>query len=265
MHTPCLRDLLVGTMLAASLLAGCAPPEEETNFLARKAVLLRQNQGLRELIAAADSGTLVPADRFLVGIDERVVAEILNSQLPMDRPLGKRFMIHLDRATVLFRDKYGLVTLEGDIHPRTAPHRRTSVRILGGLGAVRIDPGTGLLDADIAIDQVEVLEAGRFENVLGRSGKKLLSKQGRPMLQEALPTLHVPVALAQKIRIPAIQEGPVRLDSLTIPLRMSVEGVLAAGHKLWVYLDAEVGAVTGAEEGLGVVVQKKPHKAGGGK
>jgi hypothetical protein len=36
--------------------------------------------------------------------------------------------------------------------------------------------------------------------------------------------------------------------------------VIAAGGKLWVTLNAEVGKVTGAEEGLGVAVKKKPKK-----
>ena len=59
-----------------------------------------------------------------------------------------------------------------------------------------------------------------------------------------------------------IQQGPVRLDSLSVPLDLSVERVLAAGGKLWLTLHAEVGKVTGAEEGLGIAVKKKPRKPG---
>jgi hypothetical protein len=58
--------------------------------------------------------------------------------------------------------------------------------------------------------------------------------------------------------VPAIQDGPVTLDSLTIPLDLSVERVLAAGGKLWVTVDAQIGAIEGAGEGLGVTVAKKP-------
>ena len=256
------RGVAVGFLLGAGVLAGCAPSQEEVDFLAKKALLQRQNQGIRELIAEAERGSLVPVDSFLVGIDEQIVGELLRSQLPLERPLGKRFIVHLDRATVLLRDKFGLITLEGNIHRRATPERRTALRILGGLGAVRIDPATNLLNVSIAIDQIELVEAGALDKVLGRGGKKFLADKGRGMLQDALPTLHIPVALAQNIRVPAIQEGPIQLDSLAVPLDLSVERVLAAGGKLWLTIHAEVGKVTGAEEGLGVAVKKKARKAG---
>jgi len=254
-------DIAVKMMLAAALLAGCAPSGEEVDFLAKRAVLQRQNKGIRELIAEAERGSLVPTERFLIGIDEKIVSELLRSQLPFERPLGKRFIVHLDRATVLLRDKFGLITIEGYIYRRKTPEHRTAVRILGGLGAVRIDPKTDLLSVSIAIDQIELLQAGILENVLGPGGKQFLSEKGRPMLQDALPALQVPVALAQKLRVPAIHEGPIQLDSLAVPLDLSVERVLAAGGKLWLTLHAEVGKVTGAEEGLGVAVKKKARKA----
>ncbi len=248
-------------LLAAGLVAGCAPSGQETDFLARKALLARQNRGLREMIADAERGSLVPTDRFLVGIDEKILADLFRSQLPLDRPLGKRFVVHLDRATVLLRDKYGAITIEGDIHRRKTPERRVAVRLLGGLGAVAVDPKTDRLSVRIAIDRLELLQAGILEKVLGRSGKQFLSDRGRGLLQDALPTLQIPVGLAHDIRVPAIQEGPIQLDSLVVPLRMSVEQVLAVGGKLWVTLGAEVGKVKGAEQGLGVAVKKKPRKA----
>jgi hypothetical protein len=244
-----IHDIAVGSLLAAGLLLGCAPSEDEADFLARKALLQRQNQGIRELIAEAERGSLVPTDRFLVGIDEKVVGDLFRSQLPLERPLGKRFIVHLDRATVLLRDKFGHITIEGDIHRPATPQRRTAVRVLGGLGDVRIDPGTDLLSMSIAIDRIEVLEAGGLEKVLGAAGKKFISDKGRGMLEDALPTIQIPVALARSIRVPAIRTGAIQLDSLTVPLDMSVERVIAAGGKLWLTLQAEVGKVTGAEEG----------------
>jgi hypothetical protein len=252
-----IRDIAVGSLLAAGLLAGCAPSEEEADFLAQKMVLQRQNQGIRELIAEAESGSIVPTGRFLIGIDEKLVGDLFRSQLPFERPLGKRFIVHLDRATVLLRDKFGLITIEGNIHRPATPQRRTAVRILGGLGAVQIDPGTDLLSVSIAIDRVELLEAGLLEKVLGPGAKKFISERGRDMLQDALPTIRIPVGLARNIRIPALQEGAIQLDSLVVPLDVSVERVIAAGGKLWLTLDAEVGKVTGAEEGLGVAVAKR--------
>jgi hypothetical protein len=257
-----LRGMIAGSLLAAGLVTGCAPSQEETEYLAQRAFLLRQNQGLREMIAEAERGSLVPTDRFLVGVDERVVAEVLSSQLPRERPLKKRFVLRLDRATVSLRDKFGAITIEGDIHLRAAPERRLAVRILGGLGAVAIDSVTDKLTVSIAIDRVELLQVGMLDKALGAAGKNLLSEQGRGVLLDALPTLQVPVALAQRIRLPAIREEAISLDSLVVPLDISVEKVIAVGGKLWLALNAEVGRVTGAEQGLGVAVKRKPRGAG---
>jgi len=256
-----MRHFFAGSLLAVILLTGCGPSAQETEFVAQKALLERQNRGIRELIAEAEQGSLVPADRFLVGIDERIVADLLRSQLPMERPLGKRFIVHLDSATVLLRDKFGAITLEGDVHRPATPQRKTAVRIHGGLGAVVIDPDTDLLNITIAIDRLELLQAGILDKVLGHGGKKFMAEKGRGMLQDALPTLKIPVGLAQKIRLPAIRESALQLDSLVVPLSVSVERVIAAGGKLWVTVDAEVGKVTGAEEGLGVSVKRRPKSS----
>lgn len=253
---------IICLLLASGFLAGCAPSEEESVFLGRKALLERQNRGIRELIAEAARGSMVPADRFLVGIDEKIVGDLFSAQLPLERPLGKRFVVRLESATILLRDKLGVVTIEGIIYRPATPDRKTAVRILGGLGAVVVDSTTDMLSINIAIDHIELLQAGALESVLGRGGKKFLAEKSRILLQDALPSLRIPVALARKIRIPAIEEGGVRLDSLVVPLNLSVERVIAARNKLWVTLNAEIGRVTGAEEGLGVVIQKKPRAGG---
>jgi hypothetical protein len=246
-------------LFAAALLISCAPSEEEADYLSRKSLLLRQNQGIRELIDEAERGSLVPADRFLVGLDEKIVGDLFRSQLPLERPIGERFVVRLEKAVVSLRDKYGAITIEGSLHRRATPERKTAVHIYGGLGAVTIDPETDLLSIRIAIDHIDLLQAGILESILGRGGKKFLAERGRRLLQDAMPDLKVPVALGRNINIPAVQEGAILLDSLVVPLNLSVERVIAAGGKLWVTLDAEVGKVIGAETGLGVAVKKKPR------
>lgn len=248
---------------AALLLAGCAPSEREIEFEARRALLLRQNQGIRELIAEAENGTLVPKDRFLIGIDERIVADLFDAQLPLERPVGRRLVVHLERATVLLRDKFGTITIEGHVHLKATPQRKTAVRIHGGLGSVAIDSTSDVLTIQVAIDHIELLQAGALEGVLGRGGKKLLAERGRELLQDALPPIRVPVALGRRVRVPPVEEGPLRLEALVVPLDVSVERVIAAGGKLWVTMHAGVGPVTGAEQGVGVTVKKKPRPGSG--
>lgn len=254
------EPLLTFAILATVLLLGCAPSQEETEYLARRAMLLRQNQGIRELIAEEEQGSLVPTDRFLIGVDEKVLGDIFRSQLPRERPLGERFVIRLEKAEVSLQDKYGLIVIEGNLHLQRTPERQTAVRIFGGLGAVMIDPLTSLLNIQIAIDHFELLQAGLLEGILGSSGKKFLAEQGKGILQDAIPTIQIPVALRQNIAIPAISEGGLQLDSLQVPLDLSVNRFIAAGGKLWVTLSATVGKVTGAEEGIGVAIKKKPKK-----
>lgn len=249
-------------LLGATLLAGCSPSQEESDYLARKALLLRQNRGIRELIGEAEHGTMVPTDRFLVGIDEKIVEELLRAQLPLERPLSKHFVVRIERANVLLRDKFGTITLEGEVHRAATPDRKIALRILGGLGAVAVDTTTDMLNINIAIDRIDVLQAGLLEGVIGGGGKKFLANKGKDLLQNAIPKLQVPVVLASNIHIPAVNESAIQLDSLTVPLNLSVERVIAAGGKLWVTLNAEVGHVTGAEEGIGVRVKKKPKSAG---
>ena len=244
-------------LLTAGLLAGCASSDEESAYVARKALLQRQNQGIRELIAEAQTGSLVPTGRFLVGLDENVVGALFRSQLPLERPLGKHFTIRLERAEVSFRDKFGVLMLDGQLHRTAAPDRKSAVRIYGSLGDVSIDPASGLMSIEIAIDHIELMRAGLLDGILGQAGRKFLAETGRGLLQDALPRVEVPVAVAQQIPVPSIQEGGFELDSLVIPLHVSVERVLATGGKLWVTVDAEVGQVTGAEEGVGVAIRKR--------
>ena len=241
-----------------ALLAGGAPSGEELDYLARKALLERQNQGIRELIQEEERGSLVPRDRFLIGVDESIVGDLFRSQLPIEKPIGDKVVIHLERASFSLRDKFGVITIEGYANRKKTPDRHVRVRILGGLGAVSVDPKTDLLHIKIAIDRIEILEAGILESVLGSGGKALLARKGLSLVQDAIPELEVPVVLGRAIAVPAVQEEGFQLDSLKIPLDLSVERVIAAGGKLWVTLDAKVGKVTGAEEGVGVRVQKKP-------
>jgi hypothetical protein len=251
------RMTIAPCLLLAALLAGCSPSDEEDAYLARRALLLRQNQGIREMIVDAEKGQLIQDEEFLVGIDETVVADVVRAGLPIERPLGKHFRVRLETATVRFRDKYGTIDVEGVLFRPSTPDRKTAVRVHGGLGQVKIDPQTGKLVIKIAVDDIELLQAGILDRILGAGGKKFVALRGRELLQDALPDIEIPVALAQDIRIPAVRAGAVQMDSLRIPIDLSVKRVLAARTRLWVAFDAKVGTIEGAEGGVGVRVGKK--------
>jgi hypothetical protein len=252
-------------LLAGSVLSGCAPSQEEDDYASRRALLVRQNQGIRELIAEAEKGSLIPSDRFLVGIDESIVTSMLDSELPLERPMGKQFLIRLERARVLLRDKFGLVTIDGSLYRPSTPDRKTAVRVLGGLGAVTIDTTSDVLITQVAIDHIELQKAGALESVLGRSGKKFIAEKGRDLLQDKLPTIRIPVVLARRVRVPAVEQAGFRLEPLIVPIDLSVERVIAAGGKLWVTLNTEIGEVTGARRAVDVTVKMKKKPSEGSK
>jgi hypothetical protein len=244
------------------LLVGCAPSGEESDFQARQAELQRHNQGIRELIAEAEHGSLVPADRFLIGVDEKVVGELLRSQLPFDLPLGNSFVVRVSAAAVQLRDKVGRFRLRGEIHRRATPERRTGVEVTGSAGAVRIDPGTGLLTLNIVLDHLEFETPGPLEQVLGPGGRKFLGEPARGILQQALPPLQIPVAFTQDLRLAGFHDGPVQFDSRVVPLGLSVERVLAVDGKLWVTLRASIGQGNGGGSGPGINVKLEPNRSG---
>lgn len=257
-------DGLALLALALAIAAvGCGPSEEQARYEARKAELERRARGLRELVAEAEQGSLIPADRFFVGVGEQLVEDLFRSQLPLEQPLEDRFVVRLERAEMAFDDKYGAVRIEGRIHPVRFPSRRVALRIEGGLGEASIDPDTGMLRVRVAIDHIDIAEAGGLEALLGRGVIRYLGDKGRALLQEALPPIEVPVTLERAVPVPAVAEGGVRFAALEVPLEVSVERVLAVGGKLWVSFDADVGPVQGGQDGLGVEIRRKPKPGGG--
>jgi hypothetical protein len=251
----------LGVALAA---AACGPSEEQAAYEARKVALERRIRGLQELVAEAERGSLIPADRFFVGVDEKLVGDLFRSQLPLEEPLEDRFVVRLESAEMQFRDKYGAVRIAGRVHPKAFPARSVALRIEGGLGAAEIDPDTGILRVRIAIDHVDVAEAAGLEGILGGGAIRYLGARGREILEQAIPAIEVPVSLSRAVPVPAVEEKGVRLGALEVPLDVSVERVLAAGGKLWVSFDARVGEVKGGAGGLGVEIDKKPKPAGEG-
>lgn len=259
-----LRSLGLSLVFAA---AGCSPSEEEVRYQARRAELERRAQGLRELVAEAEQGSLIPSDRFFVGVGEQLVEDLFRSQLPLEQTLEDRFVVRLEEAEMEFDDKYGSVRIAGRVHPVRFPSRQVALRIEGGLGEASIDPQSGLLRVRVAIDHVDIAEAGGLEQLLGRGAIRYLGGKGRALLEEAIPAIEVPVRLERAVPVPAVEEGGVRFAALEVPLEVSVERVLALGGKLWVSFDADVGPVKGGEDGLGVEIRRRPKppapRAGG--
>jgi hypothetical protein len=232
--------------------------DKETAYLARRALLTRQNQGIRELIGEAEHGTIVPTDQFLLGIDEKIIADLMRAGLPLERPVGKHFVVRLEKATVRFTDKYGLIIVDGVMFRPSTPDRLTQVRVHGGLGKVEIDPKTGKLNISIAVDDIDLLQAGILDKVLGREGKSCSRPgDGRPAGRAAQDRGAGDAGAGHQDPGDRRRRGA---DGLAAdPARSQGDARDGGRHKLWVTFDAKLGKITGAER-TRVSVGKKGKK-----
>lgn len=259
------RGVRLGLVLCAVLAAaGCGRSDDEAAYRARKAELERRIQGMRELLAEAERGSLVPRDRFAVGVDERLLGALFASQLPWERPVAGVFVLRLESAVMRFHEKYGTVQIQGRMRLRPFSGGELALRLVGGLAGAEVDPETGVLRLRVAIDHIDLLEARGLAGLLGRGALNYLGGAMRDALVPAIPPVEVPVTLEHAVPIPAVAAGGVSFSALEVPLEVSVEKVFAAGGKLWVVFDAQVGPVRGGEGGLGVEIRRgaKPAPRG---
>jgi hypothetical protein len=236
----------VALAVTAALAAGCARPAPSP-LRARRVALEREVQGLAELVAELESGRpLLPEGRLVVAVHERLVRDILGSALPWEAELG-RFRARLDRADVRFSGRYGLLSLEGAVASRSDPDLSGELRVLGGFESVALDPGSGTLRAALAVDHIDVRRAAGLEGLLSASALDDLARQLRIVVKQRLPSLEIPVELQQRIALPPVTEGPVRMEGAALPLTVAVSRVAALEGRLWVAFDVQPGAFQKAE------------------
>jgi hypothetical protein len=255
----------ISIALTLASLLGCFPSDEETRFTAQRALLQRQVQGLGQLAVEVERGALLPPGHFVVGVSEELAADVLRTQLPMERELGDRFVVRLESAEMRFRDRFGEVRIVGTIHWKRAPRHRWALRITGGLGSAKLKPDTGKIQLSIAIDDVQVLGTKGLERVFSSSAARYLGGKGRQALTSALPPLEIPVQFETALSLPAIEKEEVGLGHVKVPIEASVDGLVAANQKLWVIFKAEIGPVEGADGGLRIDVHARPGPPAGRK
>lgn len=252
--------LAAGTALAAALLsckdAGAPRPSPE------EAVLVRQQSGLRGLIAAARGGPLIPFEHVLVVLDEKLVRRLLASATPYERVVADKYRVRVDSASVRFADGFALVRLDGraSLANRSEQDVFADVSVFGGLDVVDLDPTSGILRGRVTVIAFEARRVG----ILGREApaRRLVEALSRERIEEfnvLASDLEVPVRLEREVTIPEVgPEGDIHIPAATVPLRVWVEDVKAFRGKLWVSVGVEVES--GGREG-GVVVGSKSARA----
>ena len=240
-----LLAVLGALLLAAGVVAYTrlrATHHHETAQSAERAVLKRQLQGLSGLLAATERGPLVSFDKVLVTVDEELVQGILETSLPIEAVVGGRFRVKVTRAKVQFEDGFALVTLEGRASMADRPQEDTFADVLlyGALGIVDLDPVSGTLRGRVTLIAFDARQVGVM-GVGARPAEGLVEDLGREKLEAFAPLLsdvEIPVAVQGGIALPGLNEGGVRIEAASLPLRVAVLDVNAFRRKLWISVDA---------------------------
>jgi hypothetical protein len=228
-------------VLSFALLAGgCGDTKGAGELHARKKTLERQVEGLRAVVARLERGEpgLPPGD-VVIAVEDTLLRTLLEAQLPLEVDVDK-VHVRLDKAQVAFRGS-PLVTLEGKVSLPERSGLESEMRLLGALVDIRLDPASGTLRAAIAVDHVDLKKVAGLEQWLSGATLDDLARTLRGELASRLPAITLPVRVQQKIELPALDSGPVRIDGASMPLQVEVSQVLAVRGTLWVAVRVQAG------------------------
>jgi hypothetical protein len=60
-------------------------------------------------------------------------------------------------------------------------------------------------------------------------------------IKDELPPVQIPVKVQQSIDLPALTQGPVRIDGARMPLQVTVSQVVAGQGRLWIAVHFQAG------------------------
>ena len=212
---------------------------------AEEAVLERRRQGLMTLLHAASPGPLVSreANRVLFIVDQSLVAALLTTQVPREYVVDDTYRIWVTGAQITFEDGLALVRLDGRASLVGVEEEVfADVAVFGDLEILRDQPSASVLRARI---NVIAVDARRVEVAGKRDADKLVERLARSRLSAfaALASeLEIPVRHEHAIDMPAVDEGPVRIEATTLPLRLHLVDVKAFKQKLWISMVATFDA-----------------------
>ncbi len=230
-------------LLALAALAACRGTlGGEGELHQRRALLRREVAGLREAVSRLERGeSLVSANEVAIGIDERLLQDLIAAQLPFQAEID-RFEVTLAEAEVHFRGS-PLVRLRGSGRLKERPEISAVVSAAGVLEPIQIDTQSGTLRASISLDQLEIEKVAGLESLLGGATLDELARRLRLRIAGRLPHVEIPVRLQQAVVLPALSDGPVRIAGATMPLEISVSGAQAGQGLLWIRVSLRPGDV----------------------
>jgi hypothetical protein len=234
--------VVVAAALAAA--GGCSRGYEGGGELrARKVVLQREVEGLRESVSRLEKGEPVfPMEAFAVAIDEGLLRDLILAELPFETDA----------------DKFHLILREAEVHFQGAPTVRlrgamtrsglidigAAVEVIGALADIAIDAANGTLTAKIAVDHIQIEKAAGIEKLISGSSLDEIARTLRLAIENKLPAVRIPVKLEQAIELPVVDEGPVRVAGARLPIDVAVDRVFAGQGRLWVAIRFKPGEFT---------------------
>jgi hypothetical protein len=212
---------------------------------AEEAVLERRRQGLMTLVQEVARGPLVSRDenRVLFLVDQSLVAALLSTQVPREYVIEDTYRIWITGARITFEDGLALVRLDGRASLVGSEQQVfADVAVFGDLEILREQPSAAVLRARInliAMDVRRVEVAGKrdVDALVERLGKARLSA-----FAALASELEIPVRHEHEIEMPAVDEGPVRIEASTLALRLTLVGVKAFKGRLWISMAASFDA-----------------------
>ncbi|MEO8361546.1 MAG: hypothetical protein ABI672_16045 [Vicinamibacteria bacterium] len=198
-------------------------------------LLERQVASLREAIADAKSGTLFAPKDIAVGVSEQVVQSTLEQALPIEQPVANDFRARIDRAQVSFRSMQGSVRLEGRIWALSNPETFADLTLIGGINTAEVEPGTGVLRAEIVLDGWDVKRASAVgaEGDWVRTLVLLLGENALTSLRDLVPLLRIPVGIEDGLDLPGASGGPLTIPAGRVPFEAEVSRVIPLSGRLW--------------------------------
>lgn len=207
---------------------------------AKKIVLKREVDGIRETVARLERGEpVLPLDDVAISIDDTFVRDLVAAQLPFDMDVD-RFHLSLTEAEAQFRGS-PVVRLRGALHLKEKPDLEAAVTVIGALEDIEVEPSTSTLKARIAVDHIGIEKAGGLEKVLAGSTLDEVARLVRLQIKDQLPPIQIPVKVQQSIDLPAVTNGPVRIDGARMPLQVAVSQVTAGQGRLLIGVHFQPG------------------------
>ena len=236
-----MRASVLTAVAAGLLVAGCGRGYEGGGELrARRKVLEREVEALRMAVGRLEKNEpILPANDLAVAIDETLLQNVIAAQLPFESKVGQ-FHLTLDEAQLLFRGA-PTVRLRGRMKREGNVDLEAVVNVVGALDQISVDPVRGALEAKIVVDHIGIEKAAGIETLMSGSTLDELARMIRLQLEGQLPPIQIPVKVQQSIELPAVTNGPVRIDGASMPIAANVSQVLAGQGRLWVAIHFQPG------------------------